>query len=41
MEEVAAAADGPRWFQLYVYQDREVTRTLVQRAEAAGTRRSA
>jgi 4-hydroxymandelate oxidase len=36
MEEVAAAADGPRWFQLYVYQDREVTRTLVQRAEAAG-----
>ena len=36
MEDVAAATDGPKWFQLYVYQDREVTRTLVQRAEAAG-----
>ncbi len=36
MEEVAAASDSPKWFQLYVYQDREVTRTLVQRAEAAG-----
>ena len=35
MEEVAAAAGGPRWFQLYA-QDREVTRTLVQRAEAGG-----
>jgi len=36
MEEVAAASDGPKWFQLYVYQDREVTRTLVRRAEDAG-----
>lgn len=37
MEDVAAAAPGaPRWFQLYVYQDREVTRMLVQRATAAG-----
>lgn len=31
-----ARAAGPRWFQLYVYKDREVTRALVQRAEAAG-----
>jgi 4-hydroxymandelate oxidase len=38
MEDVAAAADGPMWFQLYVYKDREVTRDLVQRAEAAGYR---
>jgi 4-hydroxymandelate oxidase len=36
MEEVALASDGPKWFQLYVYQDREVARNLVQRAEAAG-----
>ena len=35
MEE-AAAAGGPRWFQLYVFRDREITRSLVARAEAAG-----
>lgn len=36
VEEVLAAASGPVWFQLYVYRDREITRYLVQRAEAAG-----
>jgi 4-hydroxymandelate oxidase len=36
MEEVAEVGDAPKWFQLYVYRDREVTRQLVQRAEAAG-----
>lgn len=36
MEEVFAQAASPRWFQLYVYKDREVTRELVGRAEAAG-----
>lgn len=36
IEEVAAAAAGPLWFQLYVYRDREATRELVGRAEAAG-----
>ncbi len=36
MEDVAATSDGPKWFQLYVYKDREITRQLVQRAEAAG-----
>lgn len=36
MEDVAAETAGPKWFQLYVYKDREVTRHLVQRAEAAG-----
>eukprot|EP00935_MAST-01C_sp_MAST-1C-sp1_P002216 g2216.t1 len=37
IEEVAAASDGCyRWFQLYVYRDLEKTRSLVQRAEAAG-----
>eukprot|EP00188_Purpureofilum_apyrenoidigerum_P003356 Plantae.Rhodophyta-Purpureofilum_apyrenoidigerum.ctg34837.p1 GENE.Plantae.Rhodophyta-Purpureofilum_apyrenoidigerum.ctg34837~~Plantae.Rhodophyta-Purpureofilum_apyrenoidigerum.ctg34837.p1 ORF type:complete len:429 (+),score=73.99 Plantae.Rhodophyta-Purpureofilum_apyrenoidigerum.ctg34837:117-1289(+) len=37
LEDVAKEAPGaPRWFQLYVYKDREVTKQLVQRAEAAG-----
>lgn len=36
MEAVVAASGGPVWFQLYVYRDREATRALVQRAEAAG-----
>lgn len=36
LEAVAAAAPAPRWFQLYIYRDREVTRELVRRAEAAG-----
>ncbi|MGI9086222.1 MAG: alpha-hydroxy acid oxidase [Chthoniobacterales bacterium] len=36
MESVFTAAGSPRWFQLYVYKDREITRALVQRAEAAG-----
>jgi (S)-2-hydroxy-acid oxidase len=37
IEEVAEAAPkGPKWFQLYVYKDREMTAGLVKRAEAAG-----
>lgn len=36
VEDVTAAATGPVWFQLYVYGDREATRALVHRAEAAG-----
>jgi 4-hydroxymandelate oxidase len=36
MEQVFGEAGSPRWFQLYVYKDREVTRELVARAEAAG-----
>jgi 4-hydroxymandelate oxidase len=38
MEEVAAAAAGPRWFQLYCYREKGVTERLVKRAEAAGFR---
>ena len=38
IEEVAGAAPGRWWFQLYLYRDREVSRALVQRAEAAGAR---
>ncbi len=36
MEDVAAAATGPKWFQLYCYRDKELTRRLVQRAQAQG-----
>ncbi|MDR3719634.1 MAG: alpha-hydroxy acid oxidase [Bryobacteraceae bacterium] len=36
LEETAAAATQPLWFQLYVNADRGFTRELVQRAEAAG-----
>jgi 4-hydroxymandelate oxidase len=38
LEDVAAAATGPLWFQLYVHRDRDITRHLVGRAEAAGYR---
>ena len=38
IEEVAKAATGPLWFQLYVQPDRGFTKALVQRAEAAGCR---
>lgn len=36
MEKVFGEAASPKWFQLYVYRDRELTRSLVERAEAAG-----
>jgi 4-hydroxymandelate oxidase len=36
MEDVARVRTGAQWYQLYVYKDRGVTRSLVQRAEAAG-----
>jgi 4-hydroxymandelate oxidase len=36
LEEVAAAATVPLWFQLYVQLDRDFTSSLVRRAEAAG-----
>ncbi len=38
VEEVVAESDVPVWFQLYVYRDREATRALVARIEAAGCR---
>lgn len=38
VEEVAKAATGPVWFQLYVQRDRGFTRELVERAEQAGCR---
>lgn len=36
LEEIAEAASGPLWFQLYVYKERRVSEALVRRAEAAG-----
>jgi 4-hydroxymandelate oxidase len=38
VEEIAKAATGPLWFQLYVQRDRGFTRELVGRAEQAGAR---
>jgi 4-hydroxymandelate oxidase len=35
IEEIAAAAPGARWLQLNCFRDREITRDLVRRAEAA------
>ena len=40
LEDVAAAADGPKWFQLYWPRDRELAASLVSRAEAAGYTRA-
>lgn len=36
IEDVLKAASGPVWFQLYVFKDRGLTKSLVQRAESAG-----
>ncbi len=36
IEEIAAEATGPLWFQLYLWRGADVVTTLVDRAEAAG-----
>ena len=36
VEDIARAATGPVWFQLYVYRDRAATEGLIRRVEAAG-----
>lgn len=37
IEEIAEGAPSLfRWFQLYIYRDREITKQLVRRAEKAG-----
>lgn len=38
IEDVARLAPGPHWFQLYVWRDRELTRSMVERARHAGYR---
>jgi 4-hydroxymandelate oxidase len=36
LEEVAGAASGPKWWQLYLFTDRGVTADMLQRVVAAG-----
>ncbi|MFQ6031258.1 MAG: alpha-hydroxy acid oxidase [Dehalococcoidia bacterium] len=36
LEQVAAEASGPIWFQQYLYRDRELTLHMAQRAQEAG-----
>lgn len=36
IEEFAAAVDGPRWMQVFVYRDRSFTREFLDRAAANG-----
>lgn len=38
LEQIAAAASAPWWFQVYVMRDRALTQALVERAAAAGAR---
>ncbi|MBL8376400.1 MAG: alpha-hydroxy-acid oxidizing protein [Burkholderiales bacterium] len=36
IEDLAAAHEGPRWMQVFIYRDRGFTRELTTRAQAAG-----
>jgi isopentenyl diphosphate isomerase/L-lactate dehydrogenase-like FMN-dependent dehydrogenase len=36
LEEIAAASDGPKWWQLYVFTDRGATVEMLHRAQAGG-----
>lgn len=36
LEAIQAAAPGPKWFQLFTYRDRGLTRAFAERAQAAG-----
>lgn len=38
LEDIAKAASGPLWFQLYIYPSLQIAEGLVRRAEAAGYR---
>jgi 4-hydroxymandelate oxidase len=38
LESITSATTSPTWFQLYVQPDRDFTRDMIQRAEAAGCR---
>lgn len=38
LEDIAAVATGPLWFQIYIQPDRDFTWALAERAEAAGYR---
>lgn len=36
LEDVARATRRPNWFQLYIFHDRDLSRSLLERAKAAG-----
>jgi 4-hydroxymandelate oxidase len=36
LEDVASAADGPKWWQLYVFTDRGLTTEVLKRVDASG-----
>jgi L-lactate dehydrogenase (cytochrome) len=36
LEEIAAVSDGPKWLQLYLWKDRGLLDSVVERARAAG-----
>jgi L-lactate dehydrogenase (cytochrome) len=36
IEEVAAVSNGPKWFQVYVWRDRELVKDMLARAQACG-----
>lgn len=36
IEDIAAATKGPKWFQIYLHEDRGMSRELLQRAKTAG-----
>ena len=36
IEEIGAATNGPKWFQLYVWKDRVLVKEMLARAKAAG-----
>jgi isopentenyl diphosphate isomerase/L-lactate dehydrogenase-like FMN-dependent dehydrogenase len=36
LEDIAATCNAPRWYQLYILKDRQLTEALLRRAEAAG-----
>ncbi len=38
IEDIAAAATAPLWLQIYIQEDREYTRDLVERGRAAGVK---
>jgi L-lactate dehydrogenase (cytochrome) len=35
-ENIAEVANGPRWFQLYVWKDRSITTDIIERVKASG-----
>ncbi|MBT4880046.1 MAG: alpha-hydroxy-acid oxidizing protein [Alphaproteobacteria bacterium] len=36
MENIIKKTESPLWFQSYIYQDKEITKTLIQKAESVG-----